>query len=99
MDGRIRKRLAGLDVDDVRALSAAGVEIRLLCAPFPPGLAEAIAAAYRGLDGMRHWPSRCAPRRRQRDLPEASFAGQQETFLNIRGVEAVLEAVRRVFAL
>ena len=101
LEGRIRKRLAGLDVEDLRALTAAGAEIRgwLLCAPFPPGLAEAIAAAYRGLDGMRGALAVAVrSSATAEDLPEASFAGQQETFLNIRGVEAVLEAVRRVFA-
>jgi pyruvate, water dikinase len=101
LEGRIRKRLAGLDVDDVRALAAAGGEIRrwLLGAPFPPGLAEAIAAAYRGLDGMRGAQAVAVrSSATAEDLPEASFAGQQETFLNIRGVEAVLEAVRWVFA-
>ncbi|MGH8588215.1 MAG: PEP/pyruvate-binding domain-containing protein, partial [Gammaproteobacteria bacterium] len=101
LEGRIRKRLAGLDVDDVRALSAAGAEIRrrLLGAPFPPGLTEAIATAYRGLDGMRGAPAVAVrSSATAEDLPEASFAGQQETFLNVRGVEALLEAVRRVFA-
>ncbi len=101
LEGRIRTRLAGLEVDDVRALSAAAAEIRgwLLSAPFPPGLAEGIAAAYRGLDGMRGAPAVAVrSSATAEDLPEVSFAGQQETFLNIRGVEAVCDAVRRVFA-
>jgi pyruvate,water dikinase len=94
---RIRERLAGLDVDDVRALAAAGAEIRawLLSAPFPPGLDQAIASAYQDLGAG---PVAVRSSATAEDLPEASFAGQQETFLNVRGTEGVLEAVRRVFA-
>ncbi len=108
--GLIRDILAGLDVDDVRALARAGAAIRavLLAAPFPPGLAEAITAAYHALDARGDDAQGDDARgdvavavrssATAEDLPEASFAGQQETFLNVRGSTEVLEAVKRVFA-
>ncbi len=98
--GSIRSVLAGLDVDDVGALARIGAEIRawLLAAPFPAGLAEAITAAYRALDGPGEVAVAVRSSATAEDLPEASFAGQQETYLNVRGITDVLEAVKRVFA-
>ncbi|MGY1813601.1 phosphoenolpyruvate synthase [Blastococcus sp. SYSU D00820] len=98
---RIAERLRGLDTDDVRALAAAGREIRqeVVGQPFPPALEAGIRSAYERLVGGD--PQVAVAVRSSataEDLPDASFAGQQETFLNIRGIDAVLQAVREVFA-
>jgi pyruvate,water dikinase len=98
---RIAERLRGLDTDDVRALSAAGREIRreVVDQPFPPALEADIRAAYEQLagdDAEASFAVRSSAT--AEDLPDASFAGQQETFLNVRGVDAVLQAVREVYA-
>src|SRR5688572_9191447 len=101
LTARIRDRLAKLDVDDVSALGAAGKEIRgwVEQATLQPGLEQAIREAYDKV--AKDSPKASFAVRSSataEDLPDASFAGQQETYLNIRGVEHVLEAVRRVFA-
>ena len=98
---RISGRLAGLDTDDVRELARAGAEIReaVVRQPFPPDLEADIRAAYdrlAGSDGEVSFAVRSSAT--AEDLPDASFAGQQETFLNVRGIDAVLTAVREVFA-
>ena len=99
--GRIRRRLAGLDVSDVRALAAAGGEIRgwIGSAPLPPDLERELRARYAE---MAAGDPDCAVAVRSsataEDLPDASFAGQQETLLNVRGADAVVDAVREVFA-
>ena len=99
--GRIRRRLAGLDVSDVRALAAAGGEIRgwIESAPLPPDLERELRSRYAQ---MAAGDSDCAVAVRSsataEDLPEASFAGQQETLLNVRGADALVDAVREVFA-
>jgi pyruvate,water dikinase len=98
---RIAARLAGLDVDDVAALAKAGAEIRrwIVAAPLQPELAAAIGAAYATLArdaGDASFAVRSSAT--AEDLPDASFAGQQETFLNIKGLENVLHAIREVFA-
>jgi pyruvate,water dikinase len=102
LDERIRARLTGLDVDDVERLAEAGAEIRgwMLAARLPPGLERDIVAAYRGMEAAHGGELSVAVRSSAtaEDLPEASFAGQQETFLNVRRVENVLAAVRHVFA-
>jgi pyruvate,water dikinase len=99
---RIAGRLAGLDVDDVTALAAAGVEIRrwILDTPLPEPLAGELRTAYAKLDDGQAKELSFAVRSSAtaEDLPEASFAGQQETLLNVRGLDALLDAVRRVFA-
>ncbi len=99
---RIAGRLAALDVHDVRALAAAGAEIRrwILDTPLPAALADELRAAYARLDDGTTKDLSFAVRSSAtaEDLPEASFAGQQETLLNVRGVEGLLAAVRRVFA-
>jgi pyruvate,water dikinase len=97
---RIAARLAALDPDDVTALAKCGGEIRrwIVEAPLPRALEDAIGAAYRGM--MADGESAVAVRSSAtaEDLPDASFAGQQETFLNVRGLDAVLDAVKHVFA-
>ena len=99
---RVATRLAGLDVDDVQALTSAGAEIRgwIEAAPLPKELEEGIATAIAALEaeagGTVSWAVRSSAT--AEDMHDASFAGQQETYLNIVGVPAILDAVRRVFA-
>jgi pyruvate,water dikinase len=99
---RIVTRLADLDVDDVVALAIAGGEIRgwIEATPLPDALAGAIVDAYATLGGAEDPAPAVAVRSSAtaEDLPDASFAGQQETFLNVVGPDAVLEATRKVFA-
>ncbi len=98
---RIHQRLERLDTDDVRALAAAGKEIRgwIIDAPLPAALRDDIAAAYAGMavDGNEATVAVRSSATAE-DLPDASFAGQQETFLNVRGIDRVLHAIRLVFA-
>ena len=98
---RVRRRLAGLDISDVRALAAAGDEIRgwMKTTPLPGALERELRARYVQMSGGT--PGLAVAVRSSataEDLPEASFAGQQETFLNVRGEGAVVDAVREVFA-
>ncbi len=101
LDSRIKTRLAALDTEDVRALAAAGAEIRAMveAQPFPPALESALRAAFAVLSSD-HPASSFAVRSSAtaEDLPDASFAGQQETFLNVVGIEEVLHKTREVFA-
>ena len=97
----ISAELAGLDTDDVRRLAEVGSRIRaaVVDQPFPAGLEADIRTAYERLaggDGERSFAVRSSAT--AEDLPDASFAGQQETFLNVRGIDAILVAVRQVFA-
>jgi pyruvate, water dikinase len=102
LDRRIDERLAALDPKDVSALAACGAEIRgwLLQAAFPLALEREIRDRYHELEAQVGAEASFAVRSSAtaEDLPEASFAGQQETFLNIRGADHVLEAIRHVFA-
>jgi pyruvate,water dikinase len=102
LTARIATRLASLDVGDVTALAAAGAEIRgwIETAPLPTALEQAIRKAYAELGRQAGHDIAVAVRSSAtaEDLPDASFAGQQETYLNVRGIDAVLIAVRRVFA-
>ena len=99
---RISERLARLDVSDVVALADAGREIREAVgrAPLPAGLERAVREAHAELEARSATDLSVAVRSSAtaEDLPEASFAGQQETILNVRGVENVLAAIRSVFA-
>jgi pyruvate,water dikinase len=98
---RITARLRDLDTDDVRALAAAGKEIRAAVVeqPFPPELERDIREAYARLAGDDDAVSFAVrSSATAEDLPDASFAGQQETFLNVRGIDAVLQAIREVYA-
>ncbi|MBK8071142.1 MAG: phosphoenolpyruvate synthase [Ramlibacter sp.] len=98
---RIQDRLAALDTEDVRALAAAGAEIRgwVEAQPFPADLQKAIHdtfAALSGGDPQASFAVRSSAT--AEDLPDASFAGQQETFLNVTGIESVLHKMKEVFA-
>ncbi|MGE5526280.1 MAG: phosphoenolpyruvate synthase [Rhodospirillaceae bacterium] len=99
---RISARLRSLDTDDVQALAAAGSDIRswILAQPFPEHLEHAIARAYQTLVAAESGELTFAVRSSAtaEDLPDASFAGQQETYLNVHGLSNVLDAVKRVFA-
>src|SRR5215207_1749764 len=98
----ISERLGNLDTDDVQRLAAVGQEIRaaVVAQPFPADLDADIRAAYAQLSGDDDQSSSFAVRSSAtaEDLPDASFAGQQETFLNVRGVDQILTAIREVFA-
>ncbi len=102
LDRRIAERLADLDVDDVVALAEAGREIRewILATPFPAELDKAMAEAYRRLVDCYGETTSFAVRSSAtaEDLPDASFAGQQETCLNIRGLDNLRRAIHTVFA-
>ncbi len=102
LDARIAKRLAGLDSSDVVALAKCGAEVREWIAKtsFPAVIEDEIRYFYQILTEESSSELSFAVRSSAtaEDLPDASFAGQQETFLNIRGVEHVLEAIRQVFA-
>ncbi|MFW0795637.1 phosphoenolpyruvate synthase [Gordonia sp. CPCC 205515] len=98
---RISKRLADLDIEDVQALAEAGKEIRtaVLEQRFPEDLEADIRAAYTELSGGSDEASFAVrSSATAEDLPDASFAGQQETFLNVRGIDAILQATHEVFA-
>ncbi|MCX7893873.1 MAG: phosphoenolpyruvate synthase [Burkholderiales bacterium] len=97
---RIGERLAKLDADDVEALAKTGAEIRKMIveAPLPPALEAEIRAAYAELMGGQAYPVAVRSSATAEDLPDASFAGQQETFLNVEGIDNVLTAIRQVFA-
>src|SRR5215218_2261465 len=99
---RINQRLGDLDTDDVQRLADVGQEIRaaVVAQPFPADLDADIRAAYAQLSGDDDQSSSFAVRSSAtaEDLPDASFAGQQETFLNVRGVDQILTAIREVFA-
>jgi pyruvate, water dikinase len=96
----IRDALATLDVENIEALAKAGALIRGWVADgtMPPALEEQIRAEYARVAGSGGGSFAVRSSATAEDLPDASFAGQQETYLNIRGVENVLEAVKRVFA-
>jgi len=101
LDARIAARLQSLDTEDVRALAAAGAEIRgwLEAQPFPADLEQAIRDAFATLSAGNAAASFAVrSSATAEDLPDASFAGQQETFLNVVGIESVLHKVKEVFA-
>jgi len=99
---RIAGRLERLDVNDVTALAKAGGEIRtwILEQEFPAGLRDEIARAYRNLADSAGADASFAVRSSAtaEDLPDASFAGQQETFLNVRGLDSLFATMKQVFA-
>jgi len=104
LDARITALLAGLDVDDIERLVQVGAQIRewMLQTPFPPRLQDELIESWRrmGRDVGSGTAFAVAVRSSAtaEDLPEASFAGQQETFLNVRGEEALLRCVHEVYA-
>src|SRR6267143_348781 len=98
---RIEARLKGLDADDVGALERCGAQIRgwIEATPLPKELRAEIARAYEALTGGDESVSVAVrSSATAEDLPDASFAGQQETFLNIRGLPNVMTALKQVFA-
>ncbi|SEK31589.1 phosphoenolpyruvate synthase [Halomonas daqiaonensis] len=101
LNERINKRLATLDVDDVAELARAGAEIRqwVIDTPLPPTFERYLRESYATLSSM-HPNLKVAVRSSAtaEDLPDASFAGQQETFLNIEGFDNIKRAVHEVFA-
>ncbi|MFC0348567.1 phosphoenolpyruvate synthase [Undibacterium danionis] len=99
---RIADRLASLDIEDVKELAKAGAEIRqwIIDTPFQPRLQKEIEAFYNKLvaDSTAEMSFAVRSSATAEDLPDASFAGQQETFLNVVGIDNVLEAMKHVFA-
>ncbi len=98
---RISQRLAALDTEDVRALAEAGAEIRgwVEAQPFPAGLEKAVRDAFATLSaGNAQASFAVRSSATAEDLPDASFAGQQETFLNVVGIDDVLHKMKEVFA-
>jgi pyruvate, water dikinase len=98
LDLRIRDELATLDIDDIARLTETGARIRgwIMDAPLPPGLEQAVLECYGGLGADVAVAVRSSAT--AEDLPDASFAGQQETFLNVQGGPAVIAAMKKVFA-
>ena len=100
LDHKIAQRLSTLNVDDVRALAEAGAEIRswIESAAFQPQLESEIREAFKKLDSSGKGSFAVRSSATAEDLPDASFAGQQETFLNVCGVEDILKKIREVFS-
>jgi pyruvate,water dikinase len=104
LDQRIREALASLDVDDVERLAVIGKQIRgwMLATPFPDRLQNEVLGAWRRMGEKSAMGDEFAVAVRSsataEDLPDASFAGQQETFLNVRGEERLLACLHEVFA-
>ncbi len=99
---RIAQRLEGLNIEDVKALAECGAQIRqwIVEAPLPPALDSQIREHYARLVAESGAEISVAVRSSAtaEDLPDASFAGQQETYLNVSGIDAVLDRIRHVFA-
>ena len=98
---KISDKLKALDVEDVRNLAVVGAEIRALveAQPFPPALEQGIRDAFATLSaGNADATFAVRSSATAEDLPDASFAGQQETFLNVHGIEDILHKIREVFA-
>ena len=100
LDQRIAQMLKKLNVDDVVALAKAGAEIRswIIAAPLPDTLEQAIRHHYAKLSANDDDSYAVRSSATAEDLPDASFAGQQETFLNIHGIDNILHSIREVFA-
>ncbi|MGC4038344.1 MAG: phosphoenolpyruvate synthase [Chitinophagaceae bacterium] len=103
LDAVIRSRVAEIDFENVESLRRAGLQIRSLIrnSRFPPDLTKEIIEAYLRLSSQYDQESTDVAVRSSataEDLPEASFAGQQETYLNVRGPAALIDAVRNCFA-
>ncbi|MDP9084948.1 MAG: phosphoenolpyruvate synthase, partial [Pseudomonadota bacterium] len=103
LEERIRNVLSTLDVDDVERLAVVGAQIRgwMLATPFPKRLQDEVVAAWRkmgaGIAGVE-FAVAVRSSATAEDLPEASFAGQQETFLNVRGEQHLLACMHEVYA-
>ncbi|CAB3900446.1 Phosphoenolpyruvate synthase [Achromobacter animicus] len=100
LDKRIAERLTTLNPEDVRELATAGAQIRqwIVDAPFSPEFESQIREAFAKLDADGKGSFAVRSSATAEDLPDASFAGQQETFLNVVGIDDVLDKIRHVFA-
>lgn len=102
LQDQINARLRDLDVDDVAELRRTGQEIRdwIMTIPYPPAMEKAIDEAFAGIEQEYGAEASFAVRSSAtaEDLPDASFAGQQETFLNVSGLANIKKAIREVFA-
>ena len=101
LNERIHSILDTLDTNNIQALTQAGQQIRqwVIDTPFQPPPEQAIHDAYAKLSGGNHEVSFAVrSSATAEDMPDASFAGQQETFLNVRGIDAIMEAIKHVFA-
>ena len=102
LEEKIHNALESLDVDDVNELAKVGEQIRnwIIETPFQPALEQAMADSYKKLAGEQGDEASFAVRSSAtaEDMPDASFAGQQETFLNVKGLDAIKVAVKHVFA-
>jgi pyruvate, water dikinase len=101
LDGKINALLDALNTDDVRALAETGAKIRALveAQPFPPEFEKAVTQSFATLSAGNEQASFAVrSSATAEDLPDASFAGQQETFLNVVGIEDVLHKMKEVFA-
>ena len=99
---KIESELEGLDINDVTALAVSGKKIRewIINTPFPEGLNHAVDNQYKELATKSAQGTTFAVRSSAtaEDLPDASFAGQQESFLNIQGIDNIKQAIKEVFA-
>lgn len=100
LDERIRQTLQNLDVDDIDALTSAGTSIRgwILDTALPEKLMADIQSAWHEMSGGKDIAVAVRSSATAEDLPDASFAGQQETFLNVRGIDNLIEALHQVYA-
>ena len=101
LDKRIATRLQALDTNDVVELAAAGSEIRqwIMDTPFPDSFLSEVTEAYYGLQAQdQNMAVAVRSSATAEDLPDASFAGQQETYLNVCGMDDVLSSIKKVFA-
>jgi len=101
LDARINEALDSLDVNDIKALTSTGAKIRqwIIDTPFPDALDKALEEAFNRLqNGNQGLSVAVRSSATAEDLPDASFAGQQETFLNIKGIDNVRLAMKEVFA-
>jgi pyruvate,water dikinase len=100
LDKKINDLLADLDVDNIDALTSAGNSIRqwILETPLPDDLMRAVRDAWDEMSGGRDISVAVRSSATAEDLPDASFAGQQETFLNVRGFDNMIDAMHQVFA-
>ena len=100
LDKKIADLLNDLDVDDINALKLAGSNIRswITETPLPDRLMDAVRSAWDEMSGGKDIAVAVRSSATAEDLPDASFAGQQETFLNVRGLDNLVEAMHQVFA-
>ncbi len=103
LDKKIYEKLSTLNTDDVHQLATVGKEIRemVIKAPFTPEFEQEVRTAYQKMAqtiGHEDFSVAVRSSATAEDLPDASFAGQQETFLNVKGVDAILESIKLVFA-